>query len=72
MAENGEGPRRRRPGEAARPGARRLAGQWRTASPRRDWMVMERRPAAEVGEARGGRSDEGADFVRQAIQDLFR
>ncbi len=73
MAENGQAPRRGRGGETARHRTSSLAAQWRMASPRREGQAMERRSAAEVGgDGRGGRSDDGADFVRRAIQDLFR
>lgn len=73
MTENGQGPRRARGGEATRHGTRSLAARWRPAPPRQEWPAAARRNGPpSAGDTRGGRGDEGADFVRRAIQDLFQ
>ncbi|MGA8015825.1 MAG: hypothetical protein WCB85_07910 [Candidatus Dormiibacterota bacterium] len=79
----GQGPRPRG-GDNPRRGGRSLAAQWRLASTGRDRDTAA--PAATWGETRllrshltptapasaEARADEGADFVRQAIQGIFQ
>ncbi len=85
MTRNGQGQEPRpRGGDNPRRGARNLAAQWRLASTGRDRGAAT--PAAARRETRllrpqltltapasaEARADEGADFVRQAIQGIFQ
>ena len=79
----GQGPRPRG-GDTPRRGARSLAAQWRLASTGRDrgaatpaaarseTGLLRPHPGLPAAASAEARADEGADFVRQAIQGIFQ